>query len=174
MNVEILHTKPEEIQDHLLKINPYGTLPTLIDRDLVLYEARIVMEYLDERFPHPPLLPVYPVARAETRKMMHRIEQDWYHLLHQAHKKELDCNAGAQLLDSLIALEPVFADKLYFLSDEFSMLDCALAPLLWRLPVLNIHIPEKHEAIHQYMSRVFKRPAFQHSLTDVEKQMRAA
>ena len=174
VNVEIMVVKSTEVPDDLLAINPYGTVPTLIDRDLVLYEARIIMEYLDERFPHPPLLPVYPVARAETRKMMHRIEQDWYCLLQRIQTGEDAPAARELLLESLIGLEPVFADKLYFLSDEFSLLDCALAPLLWRLPTLGIEIPVQAKALHAYMQRVFKREAFQVSLTDAERQLRAA
>lgn len=174
VNVEIMSIKTGEVPDDLLSLNPYGTVPTLIDRDLVLYEARIIMEYLDERFPHPPLLPVYPVARAETRKMMHRIEQDWYCLLQRIQTDEKASEARDLLLESLIGLEPVFADKLYFLSDEFSLLDCALAPLLWRLPSLGIEIPAQSKALHTYMQRVFKREAFQISLTDAERQLRAA
>ena len=174
VNVEIMTVKAGEVPDDLLAVNPYGTVPTLIDRDLVLYEARIIMEYLDERFPHPPLLPVYPVARAETRKMMHRIEQDWYCLLQRIQTKTDAPAARELLLESLIGLEPVFADKLYFLSDEFSLLDCALAPLLWRLPCLGIEIPTQAKALHTYMQRVFKREAFQVSLTDAERQLRAA
>lgn len=174
VNVEIMSVKTTEIPADLLAINPYGTVPTLIDRDLVLYEARIIMEYLDERFPHPPLLPVYPVARAETRKMMHRIEQDWYCLL-QRIQTNVDASAARESLhESLVSLEPVFADKLYFLSDEFSLLDCALAPLLWRLPALGIEIPVQAIALRAYMQRVFKREAFQVSLTDAERQLRAA
>ena len=174
VNVEIMSVKSTEIPDDLLAVNPYGTVPTLIDRDLVLYEARIIMEYLDERFPHPPLLPVYPVARAETRKMMHRIEQDWYCLLQRIQADTDAAEARALLLESLSSLEPVFADKLYFLSDEFSLLDCALAPLLWRLPCLGIEIPVQAKSLHTYMQRVFKRDAFQISLTDAERQLRAA
>ena len=174
VNVEIMSVKTGEVPADLLSLNPYGTVPTLIDRDLVLYEARIIMEYLDERFPHPPLLPVYPVARAETRKMMHRIEQDWYCLLQRIQTDEKASAARDLLLESLISLEPVFADKLYFLSDEFSLLDCALAPLLWRLPSLGIEIPAQSKALHAYMQRVFKREAFQISLTDAERQLRAA
>ncbi|MGQ3892126.1 stringent starvation protein SspA [Legionella sp. CNM-4043-24] len=174
VNVEILQATQGEASDDLLAINPYGTVPTLIDRELVLYEARIIMEYLDERFPHPPLLPVYPVARAETRKMMHRIEQDWYQLLQQIKSGTDADQAREYLLDSLVSLEPVFADKPYFLSDEFSLLDCALAPLLWRLPQLNIDIPANAKALHAYMQRVFKRDSFQSSMTEVERQLRAA
>jgi len=174
VNVEILSARQGEAGQDLLTINPYGTVPTLIDRELILYEARIIMEYLDERFPHPPLLPVYPVARAETRKMMHRIEQDWYQLLQQIKSNEGAEEARQYLAESLISLEPVFADKPYFLSEEFSLLDCALAPLLWRLPQLGIEVPEKAKALHNYMQRLFKRDSFQSSLTDAEKQLRAA
>lgn len=174
VNVEIIPARQSEPSADLLALNPYGTVPTLIDRELVLYEPRIIMEYLDERFPHPPLLPVYPVARAETRKMMHRIEHDWYYLMNQILK---DTNAEAartNLFESLTSLDPVFADKLYFLSDEFSLLDCALAPLLWRLPRLGIEIAPEFKGLIAYMQRLFKRDSFQVSLTDAERQLRAA
>jgi len=175
VNVEILPARQGEVSDDLLTINPYGTVPTLIDIELVLYEARIIMEYLDERFPHPPLLPVYPVARAEARKMMHRIEQDWYQLLQQIKLNNNNAEQAREyLLESLVSLEPIFADKPYFLSEEFSLLDCALAPLLWRLPQLGIHIPDHAKALQSYMQRVFKRDSFQTSLSDIEKQVRAA
>jgi len=174
VNVDIISTKPNALPDELLTVNPYGTVPTLIDRELVLYEPRIIMEYLDERFPHPPLLPVYPVARAETRKMMYRIEQDWYTLMHQIQTGKDVEQARIQLRDSLVSLEPVFADKPFFLSDEYSMLDCALAPLLWRLPVLGVTLPEDAPALQAYMQRLFERETFQTSLTDVERQLRVA
>jgi len=174
VNVDIMPVKAGDASADLLAINPYGTVPTLIDRELVLYKSRIIMEYLDERFPHPPLLPVYPVARAETRKMMHRIQQDWYCLLQQIYAGvEVDA-ARQQLLESLIGLEPVFADKPYFLSDEFSLLDCVIAPLLWRLPQLGVDVPEDALGLHAYMQRVFKRECFQTSLSDAERQLRAA
>ena len=175
VNIEIMFAKSGDASEELLAINPYGTVPTLIDRDLVLYEARIIMEYLDERFPHPPLLPVYPVARAETRKMMHRIENDWYSLLHNICANEVSTDADRDLLrDSLNSLEPIFSDKPFFLSDEFSLLDCALAPLLWRLPKLGIHISKDAKGLTAYMHRVFNRESFQASLTDAERQLRAA
>lgn len=174
VNVEILPAKQDDPSADLLAINPYGTVPTLIDRELVLYEARIIMEYLDERFPHPPLLPVYPVARAETRKMMHRVEQDWYYLMNCILRDENTEQARATLADSLTSLDPLFSDKPYFLSDEFSLLDCALAPLLWRLPKLGIAITAEHKGLTAYMQKVFKRDSFQTSLTDAERQIRAA
>lgn len=196
VNVEMIPVIASQLPPDLIAVNPYGSVPTLIDRDLVLFEARIIMEYLDERFPHPPLLPVYPVARAESRKMMFRIERDWYSLFHQIMQHNLSKNAPdsesvnnsdnyndsgkaiieAQnlLKDSIIGLAPIFADKPYFLSDEFSLLDCALAPLFWRLPLLGIEIPEDAESIHQYMQRIFTREAFQVSLSESERNLRIA
>ena len=174
VNVEIVHVKKDEESKDLIAVNPYATAPTLIDRELVLYEARIIMEYLDERFPHPPLLPVYPVARAESRKMMHRIEYDWYSLFHCMQKNENIAEARERLEASLTALEPIFSDKPYFLSEEFSLLDCVLAPLFRRLPQLGININDECKGIHAYMQRVFKRDAFQASLTDIERQLRVA
>lgn len=174
VNVDIIPVKQNEPTDDLLSLNPYGTVPTLIDRELVLYKAQIIMEYLDERFPHPPLLPVYPVARAETRKMMYRIEQDWYQLMNNIlNEIEVDYSR-ANLLESLSSLDPVFADKPFFLSDEFSLLDCALAPLLWRLPKLGIEVGSEFKGLNSYMQRLFKRDSFQTSLTEAEKQLRAA
>lgn len=174
VNVEILTAKEGEPDADLLALNPYGTVPTLIDRELVLYDADIIMEYLDERFPHPPLLPVYPVARGETRKMMRRIDKDWYRLLHNI-RANVDMPASRdRLKESLMNLEPLFANKPYFLSDEFSLLDCALAPLLWRLPQLGIDIPEQSIALHAYMTRLFNRDCFQSSLSEFEKQLRVA
>ncbi len=174
VNVDILHAKQGQVSEALKAANPYGTVPTLLDRELVLYESRIIMEYLDERFPHPPLLPVYPVARAQARKMMYHVEQDWYSLLHQVKSDNHAEQAREHLLNSLLDFKPVFADKVYFLSDEFSLLDCALAPLLWRLPQLGITLPKDAKEIDSYMQRVFIRDSFQTSLTDVERQLRAA
>ena len=173
VNVDIILNKKTDVSDTLLAINPYGTIPTLIDRDLVLYEARIIMEYLDERFPHPPLLPVYPVARAETRKMMHRIEQDWYSLLYKIQAQDEVAATRELLVNSLEGLEPIFADKPYFLSDDYSLLDCTIAPLLWRLPQLGID-RAADPGLQGYMQRLFKRDSFQASLTDAERQLRAA
>lgn len=172
VNVDILPVKVGETSKELMEVNPYGTVPTLLDRELVLYEARIIMEYLDERFPHPPLLPVYPVARAETRKMMHRVENDWYSLIALISKN--DEAARNQLKESLLSLEPIFGSKPYFLSDEFSLLDCALIPLLWRLPKLGITVPDRCTGLQNYMQRMFARPSVQNSLTDSERQFKEA
>lgn len=165
-----LDNKPEE----LLELNPYGTVPTLVDRDLVLYETGIILEYLEERFPHPPLMPVYPVARGRNRLMMLRVERDWYSLAHKiinGSNKEAD-KARKDLCDSLLAVAPVFADSPYFLSEEFSLVDCSLAALLWRLPHLGIELPVQAKAINKYASKLFKRESFVASLSDAEREMR--
>ena len=160
--------------DDLLALNPYSTFPMLVDRDLVLYDVDVIMEYLDERFPHPPLLPVYPIARAKSRLMLQRIEKDWYSLAHiiestaPDEKKEV---ARKSLRDVLVTLAPVFAESPYFLSDEFTLVDCRIAPLLWRLPILGITLPASAKAISKYQARVFARDSFQASLTEVEREM---
>jgi len=165
--------KPEELADH----NPYNDLPTLVDRDLVLYEPDIMMEYLDERFPHPPLLPVYPVARAQSRLMMYRIRKDWCGLADRILEDPTSDDAEQcrkELKESLIATAPVFAEKPYFMSEEFTIVDCCVAALLWRLPVMGIDLnvaPAK--PILKYMERIFESESFKASLSEFESEMRA-
>lgn len=174
VNVDVIDVNPAETPADLLQLNPYGTFPTMVDRDLVLYEPNIIIEYLDERFPHPPLLPVYPVARAKSRQMMFRIERDWYSLLQQiengGNEREAKV-ARKQLQDSLVSLAPLFAGKPYFLSDEFTLVDCCIAPLLWRLPKLGIELPAAAKAITSYADRLFKRPTFKASLSEAELEL---
>ena len=158
-------------------LNPYNTMPTLIDRDLILYESKVMMEYLDERFPHPPLLPVYPVARAESRLFMYRVERDWC-LLVDTILKSSDKSAVAvarrDLGDSLTALSPLFAEKAFFMSEDFTLVDCCIAPILWRLPALGIEIraSKQTKPLYEYMERLFSREAFQESLSVTEREMR--
>lgn len=174
--VEITNVDANHPSEDLLHLNPYNTLPTLVDRDLVLYEPQVIMEYLDERFPHPPLLSVYPVTRAKSRLMLHRIEQDWYSLmrtiLYSNDELKIE-SARHELREGLIVLEPVFADKPYFLSDEFSLVDCCIAPLLWRLPQLGISLPESAKGIFAYQERIYERESFQASLSESEREIRA-
>lgn len=157
--------------EDFLELNPYGTTPTMVDRDLVLYDANIIMEYLDERFPHPPLHPMDPVSRARARMMMRRIDQDWFSLLDEIErspdKKAL--KPKKMLREGLIAANPIFAAKTFFLSDEISMVDCVIAPLLWRLPALGVDLPKQADAIRNYAVRLFEREAFQQSLSDRER-----
>ncbi len=177
VNVNIQTIDSKQLPQDLIDINPYQTLPTLVDRELVLYHAPIIMEYLDERFPHPPLLPVYPVTRANSRKLLHRVENDWYSLMRIIVRNESDMivqNARQQLLDSLLSVLPVFSNKSFFLSDEFTLVDCSLAPLLWRLPQLGIELPAHAQPIMDYLERISQRDSFQMSLTEVERELRVA
>lgn len=166
----------DELED-LVDLNPYNSLPTLVDRELVVYDAGIIMEYLDERFPHPPLMPVYPVARAESRRNMYRVRRDLYSLVHVL-KRGSDAEAEtarAQLKDALVSISQIFAEKPYFLSDEFSLVDCTFVPLLWRLPEFDIEITVKEApGLIQYMERVFSRPSFRKSMSEDEMEMREA
>jgi len=174
VTVDILSVNLDEPPEDLIELNPYNTVPTLVDRELVLYQANIIMEYLDERFPHPPLLPVYPVARAKCRLMVHRIEKDWYVLadtIENGKPAEAD-KARKELADNLIGLAPVFGNMPFFLSEEFSLVDCTIAPLLWRLPHFGIELPTQAKAIMAYGKRMFERDSFRASLTEAEREMR--
>ena len=176
VTVDIIDVDASNKPEDLLEINPYGTLPTLLDRDLVLYESTVIMEYLDERFPHPPLLPVYPVARAQCRLLMHRIEVDWSEkvdllVLGKGREAALE-KARKELRESLVTIAPVFADRPFFMSDEFTLVDCFVAPILWRLNVLDLNLTNRQiKPIERYMKEVFEREAFRESLTESEEEM---
>lgn len=175
VTVEIAFVDQDNQPEDLLQLNPYAdNVPTLVDRELVLYKAQIIMEYLDERFPHPPLMPVYPVARGNSRLMMYRVERDWYALANTiitGNKKDADA-ARQELKESLLALAPVFAEMPYFMSEEFTLVDCYLAPLLWRLPVYGIELNGAGaKEIKTYMLRLFERESFRDSLTDEEREI---
>lgn len=175
VNVEIENVEADNLPQDLIDLNPYQTVPTLVDRELTLYDSRVVMEYLDERFPHPPLMPVYPVARGSSRLMIHRIDKDWYSLIYKIQNKDPHIEAIAkQLRKELISISPIFKEMPFFMSEEFSLVDCYLAPLLWRLPFWNINIPKvkETEGIYSYMERVFYRDSFLASLTENEREMR--
>ena len=175
--VEIIDVDPGNLPEDLADLNPYNSLPTLVDRELVLYESQVIMEYLDERFPHPPLLPVYPVARAQSRLLMYRIQRDWCHhvdtIVAGRSKDTVIERSRKELRESLIAVAPVFAEKEFFMSEEFTLVDCCVAPILWRLPVMGIDLPPKHgKPIMDYMDRIFSRDSFQASLSEAELDMR--
>lgn len=174
ITVDIHSVDMAAVPEDLIDLNPYGGVPTLVDRDLSLYDTRTIVEYLDERFPHPPLMPIDPVSRAKARLALHRIENDWYSVLHA-----LDNTSGAGLTkhrkvlrESLIASDELFEQAEFFLSDELSVMDCALAPLLWRLPRYGIDVGDKAPALTSYAERLFARASFQESLSDVERTMR--
>ncbi|MBF0751803.1 MULTISPECIES: stringent starvation protein SspA [Pasteurellaceae] len=158
---------PQALTEDLMELNPYGSLPTLVDRDLVLFNSRIIMEYLDERFPHPPLMPVYPIARGKTRLLMLRIEQDWYPTLMKAEKGNETERAEAlgQLKEELLATSSIFQQMPYFMSEEFSLVDCYVAPLLWKLKQFGVEFTGAgSKALKGYMDRVFSRDSFLQSV----------
>ncbi len=175
--VDILDVDPRNMPEDLADLNPYRSLPTLVDRDLVLYESQVIMEYLDERFPHPPLLPVYPVARAQSRLVIYRIQKDWCGsvdtLVAGKSKDTVIDKARKELRESLVSIAPIFSEKPYFMNDDFTLVDCCVAPILWRLPQLGIELPPKHgKPILDYMDRIFDRDPFQASLSEAELDMR--
>jgi len=169
---EINIIEPHMLPEDLIDLNPYNSVPTLVDRDLVLYDSRVIMEYLDERFPHPPLMPVDPVSRARTRLMLHRIDNDWYSLLDGLTGSDTAGKEKAieEFQISLASIAPIFEAKPYFMSDDFSLVDCSIAPLLWRLEEYGIKISEAAKSVGKYMERIFERSSFQESLTDKEKE----
>ncbi len=178
VSVEIINVEPNQVREDLVQLNPYGGAPTLVDRELSLYESRIIMEYLDERFPHPPLLPAYPVLRAKIRLLMHRIDRDWspaVRLLTLGKAKEAVVEKAVKdLRESITSIVPVFAEHKFFLSDEFTLADCCVAPILWRLDALDIKLPPRVKRLfNPYTSRVFQRDSFRISLTELELEMGA-
>ena len=176
---EIIDTDKNNINADILEVSPYSTLPVLVDRDVCLYDSVTLMEYLDERFPHPPLLPVYPVARANIRLYMKRIANDWCDIfdrlvdekLKEAEEKKLK----KQLKALILAANPIFKEKPFFMNEEFSLVDCCIAPILWRLPQVGIEIPNdaKNKPVNEYMKKVFTRDAFIKSLTELEREIRS-
>ncbi|MEM9383616.1 MAG: glutathione S-transferase N-terminal domain-containing protein [Pseudomonadota bacterium] len=176
INVEIVDVVGPDLPEDLIDLNPYNSVPTLVDRDLVLYDARVIVDYLDERFPHPPLMPVDPVARAQFRLALFRIERDWYSLVDEienASDKKGSTAARKMLRESLVSSAEVFGARPFFLSEEFSLVDCSIAPILWRLSHYEVELPDDAaEIIEKYAERVFARPSFRRSLSEHEQEMR--
>ena len=174
INVDIVNVSADDRPEDLLELNPYDHVLTLVDRDLVLYEPQIIMEYIDERFPHPPLMPVDPVARANSRLYRYRIERDIYAQVKRLDKANGDESAAAkkELRDSLTGIAPIFAQTRYFMSEDYSLVDCFLAPILWRVEHYGIKLPAQAKALIKYGEGLFERDAFEASLTEFEREMR--
>jgi RNA polymerase-associated protein len=161
--------------NEMAEFNPYNETPTLVDRSLVLYGTQIICEYLDERLPHPPLMPVDPVNRGRARLMILRIQRDWLEAVGSvdlANNKKLDSAAKQSIRDGLISISPVFAEQTHMLGNEFSIVDCFMGPLLWRLPILKVTLPKQAAPALKYAERLFARPAFIASLSEAENEMR--
>ena len=174
INVEIVDVDADASSaEDLAELTPYNETPTLVDRDLVLYDAGVINEYLDERYPHPPLMPVDPVSRARLRLVHHRVLRDWYPLAHEieaATGKKADA-PRKQLKESIIAANELFESHDFLLSDELSLVDCTLAPLFWRLPAYGINLGKSATAVQGYIQRLFNRPSFKASLTSAEREL---
>jgi RNA polymerase-associated protein len=166
---------PGQNNEDLIALNPNNTAPTFVDRNLVLYESRVIMEYLDERFPHPPLMPVDPVIRAKTRMVLHYIEKDLYGLLEDVKSSGEKKSAAAKqkLKDNIMLSLDFIQGKKFFLSDDFSIIDCSMAPILWRLPEYDIELPNTAKPILKYADRLFERASFIENLSEQEEEIRS-
>ena len=173
INVEIMDVPPDNRPEDLTALNPYDTILTLADRDLVLYEPQIIMEYLDERFPHPPLMPVDPVSRANNRLYRYRVQRDIYSVMKRLERGDTGPVSAHRkaVRDHLTAIAPAFSQKKFFMSDDFSLADCFIAPVLWRLPHYQIRLPSQARGLRSYADRLFEREAFMTSLTELEQEM---
>jgi RNA polymerase-associated protein len=175
VSYEVVNVETRGKPEDLLELNPYGSVPTLVDRELALYEPNIICEYLDERFPHPPLMPVYPVARAKARLVIYRFDREWGPLIRKLESSKVADSrpAAKELTGYLTQLIPMFAVSPYFLGDEFTLVDCCVAPVIWRLPVWGITFsPAETKILNKYADRVFQRDSFQASLTEAEQELR--
>lgn len=171
---DLIPVDPQNPPEDLIDLNPFHSVPTLVERDLVLYAASVVGEYLDERYPHPPLMPVDPLSRARLRLAMLRIEHEWVphvQAIQLGNRQQAD--AGRKRLKELVAQSvPLFKAYKFFLNTEMSLADCAMAPIIWRLPALGIPLPKDSKAIEDYGNRIFRNPGFLRSLTEQEKALR--
>lgn len=170
ISADIIDIDPNNLSESLIQLNPYNSVPTLIDRDLVLYESKVIMEYFDERFPHPPLMPADPISRARIRLMLYRIDHEWYRLLGDTPRSVISPKTRKILIKDLTILSPAFEKTPFFMNEEFSLLDCVLAPLLWRLPALEIKLSPQ---VQEYSNRIFSRDSFQRSLSNAEREIRS-
>ncbi len=174
INVDIINVSQDDsAAADLAELNPYNRAPTLVDRDLVLYNASVINDYLDERYPHPPLMPVDPVSRAQLRLVHHRVLQDWYSLAYEieASTGKIAEQAARQLKESLIATNELFKVQDYLLSDELTLVDCMLGPLMWRLSHYGVKLGKPGASVEIYAQRVFSRASFKTSLTMAEREL---
>ena len=172
---DVVFTTDKQVEDAVAELNPYGETPTLADRDLVLYDGVVVNEYLDERFPHPPLMPSDPTTRAQARVMISRLRRDWLDDVQNrmASGVKLERNLSRSLSDGLVAMSNHFSENKYVRGEDFSLVDAYLVPLLWRLPLLQVNLPRQGGKILDYGNRMFAKSSFQESLSTAEREMRA-
>ena len=175
IDCDVVFTTDKQVEDAVAELNPYGETPTLADRDLVLYDVVVVNEYLDERFPHPPLMPSDPTTRSQARVMISRLRRDWLDDVQNrmASGVKLEKNLARSLSDGLVAMSNHFLENKYVLGEDFSLVDAYLVALLWRLPLLQVNLPRQGGKILDYGNRMFAKSSFQESLSTAEREMRA-
>ncbi|MCD9045875.1 MULTISPECIES: glutathione S-transferase N-terminal domain-containing protein [unclassified Luteimonas] len=171
---DLIAVDPQDPPEDLIDLNPYHSVPTLVERDLVLYAASVVSEYIDERYPHPPLMPIDPLSRARLRLAMLRLEHDWVPQIQAIQfGNRQQAEAGRKRLRELLtASVPLFKASKFFLSAEMSLADCAIAPIIWRLQALDVPLPKDGKVIEDYGNRIFRNPGFVRSLTPQERNLR--
>lgn len=176
VSYDLIVVDPNDPPEDLAELNPYQSVPTLVDRDLVLYDVNVIAEYLDERYPHPPLMPVDPLSRARVRLGIARLQRDWFPYVETILNgtKSTTETARKRLREGIVAGVPVFKASKFFLNTEMSLADCALAPLIWRLPSLGVVLPKEAQVVLDYGERIFRNPGFLRSMTDDEKALRPA
>ena len=171
ISAEVHEVDTNSIPDEIKVISPYDEYPSLVDRELILQNSRVIIEYLDERFPHPPLLPVDPISRAKFRLALNEIEQHWYVKYNELYIGEvLDMKFVDEIKNYLLEIAPMIKNS-FFMSDDFGLVDCSLAPLLWRLKSLDFDLASNNKIISDYSERIFEREPFQESLTETEKEL---
>ncbi len=175
VSYDLVPVDPQDPPEDLIDLNPYHSVPTLVERDMVLYAASVLSEYIDERYPHPPLMPIDPLSRARLRLGMLRLEHDW---VPQVQAIQLGTRAQAEagrkrLKELLTASVPLFKAYKFFLNPEMSLADCAMAPIIWRLDALGVSLPrDGAKTIEEYGNRIFRNPGFARSLTEQERRLR--
>jgi len=174
VSYDLVPVDPTNPPEDLIDLNPYHSVPTLVERDLVLYSASVVTEYLDERYPHPPLMPVDPLSRARLRLAMLRLEHEWVpHVQAIQYGNRQQAEAGRKRLRELIlSALPLFKASKFFLNPEMSLADCALAPIIWRLPALGVQLPKEAKPVEDYGQRIFRHPGYTRSMTPEERALR--
>jgi len=175
MDFEVTDVDLLDKQADVARINPYGRVPVLVDRELVLFEPNIINEYIDERFPHPQLMPPDPILRARARQLLQTLENELFRhmrVLEEAQEEAPRDQARQTIRDQLVQLAPILNRQKYLFGEDYSMIDVAMAPLLWRLEHYGITLPSAASPIMKYAERLFSRQGFIDALSPAEKLMR--
>ncbi|GFZ94106.1 glutathione S-transferase N-terminal domain-containing protein [Dyella caseinilytica] len=172
---DLVQVDPAKPPEDLTDLNPYNSLPTLVDRELTLYDTSVVCEYLDERYPHPPLMPIDPLSRARLRLASVRIERDWLPEIDHIRAGGRPADAARKRLrEQLLSTVPLFKASKFFLNPEMSLVDCLVTPVIWRLPALGVELGREGKPVMDYGERMFHSQGYARSLTSEERALRAS